>query len=383
MEFKLDRNRKYALALEGGGGRGAYEIGAWKALREEGIQLIAVSGTSVGAINGAAVASDDMETAERFWKSLTYSQVMEVDDSVMESLMKKDFLHMDVVGTAKTLKGTLLNRGFDITPLRQTLMEAIDEDKVRSSPVEFYIVTFSIDDMKEVVVRAKDLADGELYDMMIASAYLPVFRNEKLGGKRYVDGGVYNRLPISTLADKGYRDIIAIELNSIGPIQKYDEYGSDIHFIKPVSDLGGLMQFEPAVSERNFRLGYFDAIKMMYGLSGSSYYLDRRFTEEEAHSSLVRFISSYCRHENIRCSLRLINENYIPALAGRVRASKEDYYGIFAAALESAAEAAGIDRFHIFTEQELLAKVLRIYDPASGNIPKPLTRSIPSFTKGR
>ena len=53
MELKLDRNKTYGLALEGGGAKGAYQIGAWKALREAGIRFSAVSGTSVGALNGA------------------------------------------------------------------------------------------------------------------------------------------------------------------------------------------------------------------------------------------------------------------------------------------------------------------------------------------
>ena len=43
MELKLDRNKTYGLALEGGGAKGAYQIGAWKALREAGIRFSAVS----------------------------------------------------------------------------------------------------------------------------------------------------------------------------------------------------------------------------------------------------------------------------------------------------------------------------------------------------
>ena len=41
MELKLDRNKTYGLALEGGGAKGAYQIGAWKALREAGIRSTA------------------------------------------------------------------------------------------------------------------------------------------------------------------------------------------------------------------------------------------------------------------------------------------------------------------------------------------------------
>ena len=158
MEFKLDRSKEYALALEGGGGRGAYEVGAWQALAEEGIKFCAVAGTSVGAINGAAVAADQLETAIWFWKNLTYSQVMEVDDSVMDKLVRKDITNLDIRVAAKTLTDTLRNRGFDISPLKNTLQKAIDDRAVLDSPMEFYIVTFSVDDMKGVVVRAKDLA---------------------------------------------------------------------------------------------------------------------------------------------------------------------------------------------------------------------------------
>lgn len=47
---------KTGLVLGGGGSRGAYELGVWKALRELGIEIQVVVGTSIGAINGALVA---------------------------------------------------------------------------------------------------------------------------------------------------------------------------------------------------------------------------------------------------------------------------------------------------------------------------------------
>ena len=47
---------KYALVLAGGGTKGAYQIGALKALKELGIEIEAITGASIGAINGAIVA---------------------------------------------------------------------------------------------------------------------------------------------------------------------------------------------------------------------------------------------------------------------------------------------------------------------------------------
>ena len=66
MELKLDKSKTYAIALEGGGARGAYQIGAWRALVEAGIRFNAVSGTSVGSLNGAMMAMRDLKKAEEF-----------------------------------------------------------------------------------------------------------------------------------------------------------------------------------------------------------------------------------------------------------------------------------------------------------------------------
>ena len=56
MEPLLDLSKEYGIVLDGGGARGAYQIGAWKALKEAGVKVNAVAGTSVGALNGALFA---------------------------------------------------------------------------------------------------------------------------------------------------------------------------------------------------------------------------------------------------------------------------------------------------------------------------------------
>ena len=60
-KIKLDLSREYGLVLEGGGAKGSFQIGAWRALREAGIKLKGVSGVSVGALNGALICMDDPE----------------------------------------------------------------------------------------------------------------------------------------------------------------------------------------------------------------------------------------------------------------------------------------------------------------------------------
>lgn len=63
MEPLLDLTKEYGLVLDGGGARGAYQIGAWTALEEAGVNVCAVAGTSVGALNGALICMDSVENA--------------------------------------------------------------------------------------------------------------------------------------------------------------------------------------------------------------------------------------------------------------------------------------------------------------------------------
>jgi predicted acylesterase/phospholipase RssA len=65
------------LVLGGGGAKGAYQVGCWKALRECGLaQFGALAGTSVGALNAVLVAQDAFERAERIWHDMRFGRVL-------------------------------------------------------------------------------------------------------------------------------------------------------------------------------------------------------------------------------------------------------------------------------------------------------------------
>ena len=136
MELKLDINIEYGLVLEGGGAKGAYQIGAWKALKEAGIHIKGIAGTSVGALNGALIAMDDFEKAEKIWETIRYSRVMDVDDDLMEQLKTSGLKDIAVLGLSELIpaaKKVLKDRGFDIGPLRSLIEEVVDEEKIRNS----------------------------------------------------------------------------------------------------------------------------------------------------------------------------------------------------------------------------------------------------------
>ena len=123
MELKLDKSKTYAIALEGGGARGAYQVGAWRALDEAGVRYDAVSGTSVGSLNGAMMAMRDLSRAEDFWNNIRFSQVMRVDDATMKCVFQKDFKDLDLKSLFHTAVDTVRQGGFDVEPLRALLRE--------------------------------------------------------------------------------------------------------------------------------------------------------------------------------------------------------------------------------------------------------------------
>ena len=69
--------KKIGLVLAGGGGRGAYQIGVWKALRKAGLEryITSVSGSSVGGLNAALFIQNNLELAENIWKSLCMKKI--------------------------------------------------------------------------------------------------------------------------------------------------------------------------------------------------------------------------------------------------------------------------------------------------------------------
>ena len=88
MQLKIDNSRTYAIALEGGGAKGGYEIGVWKALDEAGIKYNAVSGTSVGALNGGMMAMRDLNGAMNAWLDMRLSKIMDLSAEQEENLSR-------------------------------------------------------------------------------------------------------------------------------------------------------------------------------------------------------------------------------------------------------------------------------------------------------
>ncbi len=354
MKLKFDTTKKYAIALAGGGAKGAYQIGAWQAFEEAGLDIVAVSGTSVGALNGAMMAMHDRKLAENLWTNISISQVIDYDDPQLMRALAGDFGDISVRGVLRALSEFIKGRGLDVTPLRKLMTENIDEDAVRKSDMELYIITYSLTERKELELRAKDLDEGTLHDMLLASAYLVSFRNEPLGGKRYTDGGVADVLPLHVLIENGYKDIIGVRLQGLGFERKVDiPPDVNVTIIEPGFRMGRTLNFDAEKSAYHLRMGYLDAQRALYGLHGEEYYIDRTITERRAYRLLASAVMAYFKDMGTRLSLREVNERALPRLA-RSAEIDADYYGVLIKCIESAAIEAGIEKEKIYADWELI-----------------------------
>ena len=258
MKLRIDLEKEYGIVLEGGGARGAYQIGVWKALREAGMKIKGVAGTSVGALNGALICMDDLGKAEEIWGNMTYSTVFNVDDSMIGKLKKFGVRSMKVTDAAAEFRRLFSDRGLDIAPLKKLLEETVDEERIRRSPRDFCAASFSVTDRKEEDFDVKAAPLGTIKDIMMASAYFPGFKQEKLGGKTYLDGGSVNNVPVDLLTDRGYKDIIVIRLYGIGvDRRRFMDIPEDVtvHEIAPRRNLGGILEFDSARTRKNMQLG--------------------------------------------------------------------------------------------------------------------------------
>ncbi len=353
----------YGLVLEGGGAKGAYHIGVYRALLEEGIEVGGVVGTSIGAINGAMIAQGDHEKCSDLWKNVTYSMVMDVDDREIEKLMSLKPSKENFAFVGEQIKRLVGDRGFDITPLKDLLKEYIDEEKARTSGLDFGIVTVNLSELKPVYIFLEDIPDGELCQYLLASAYLPIFKAEKLGGKRYIDGGFYDNLPYRMLVEKGYKKLILVRTNAVGITRKIDLEEEETITISPSGELGNLMEFDQVRAQENIKMGYYDGLRAFRNLKGHKYYIKAR--DDKFYLDYILKI----REDQVREMEKILKihggdykrtllEAIIPKIASLLSLDKNhSYEDIIIGLLEKYAEKNNIDRYKIYDFEELLQVV--------------------------
>jgi len=259
---------KTALILGGGGSRGSYQVGVWKALRELGIEIDMVAGTSVGAINGISIAMNNFEQAEELWLNTRTAEVFDIaKEKNPDKLSEMD----EAWGLAREM---LLHGGAESTGLMELLKNFVEEDSFRKSSIEYGLVTTEIPALKGHYLFKSDIPEGKLFDFVVASAScFPAAHYHVIDDVKYIDGAYTDNLPIKMALDKNASRIIAVDLQGLGIIRKTalrhaEERADDFIYIRSKWDLGNILTFETPRMERNMKLGYLDAMKAFHQLEG-------------------------------------------------------------------------------------------------------------------
>ncbi len=257
-----------AVALCGGGTKGAYELGVWKAIRQLEIDYHIVTGTSIGAINGALLVSGDFELAEELWDTIRLEDVM-LDGVNLDNTIEGMYNQREAL--RPFLKNYMKNKGADISPFLEFIDRMVDENKVRNSDVDYGLVTVQASTLKALELTKEEIPQGKLKDFIMASASIfPIFPMHKIDGETYLDGCYYDNLPIDLALKMGADDVITVDLHT-SPVHPNYVNKPYVTYIKPSRSLGTMLNFDRKVLDDNIRLGYQDAMKAFGWMIGSKY----------------------------------------------------------------------------------------------------------------
>ncbi len=189
---------KVAFVLGGGGHLGAHEVGMLRALLERGVVPDLVVGTSVGAINGAAVAAEPTPAA-----------ITRLSDMWMQ-IENSDAFDSSVLGRLTTLARSRTHL-HENDALRRLLSRSLPAEQIEDLPVTFECVAACIETASE-----RWFSSGPLVDAVMASSAVPgILPPLELGGEHFLDGGIVNSIPISRAVELGAREIFVLQAGRI------------------------------------------------------------------------------------------------------------------------------------------------------------------------
>lgn len=258
------------LCLSGGGARGAYQIGVCMALEEAGIfeRIEVISGTSIGAVNAAMLGCLPVEKVKNIWYSIP-NEVLHKTENFFKRAYKEN---------TKFLR----NGFYDLSVLRKVIKDNIDFEVLKKNRVFITLSDCGVEDggisaiikstyrhyvkQRKQAVYSKlwEHSRSEILQQVVASCSIPlVFPIAKIDGKQYVDGGLYDNVPVKPLVDYGCDEIIVIHLDKI-PYHYIKKYPNvSFHVFKSSKPLGMILKFDEEQSIKRFIIGYQDGLNYL------------------------------------------------------------------------------------------------------------------------
>ena len=336
-----DTPRK-ALVLAGGGARGSYQVGVWRALTELGWNPQIITGTSVGSLNGAMFALDLYETARDMWTSIRSQDVMELPEETRNLTELHQFLR-DVVRAG----------GMDVTPLEEIVERVLDEDALRASPIRFGLVTVEKRGLKPRELPLEEIPKGKVKDYLLASAAcFPALRAKQIDGVQFLDGGYRDNMPTGLAQKMGAEELVCVDLEGVG-ITLPNRTGLPTTMVRSYWELGDILHFDPDTARRNIELGYYDTLRAFGRLRGCAYAVAKNEqTAQDAAAFRQRFDAVQ----------KAVKAKYPVTLTADLALKLANMQDAELAPLEAAAEDVGVDPTRYYTVETLAKAFLETCD---------------------
>lgn len=268
------------LVLAGGGGKGAYQIGVWKALEEYGVSrnVSAVSGTSVGALNAALFVQRDFEKAENVWLNISSDKMLKLNrdqmkSQIVSSLSNLTSLHsIEAAALTSVFFTKKYNQGlFSRDGLIRIMDESVCFDQIKYSDVPCFASCLEIPALKVKYFQVSGINESKAKSVLLATSALPViYEPESIDGKTYIDGGVPtfgDNVPLKPLYDIGIRNFLVVHLNRESVIDNELYPDARILQIVPRENQGdlieGTLDFSRDGARRRIQQGYNDAVSIL------------------------------------------------------------------------------------------------------------------------
>lgn len=250
---------KLGLVFAGGGGKGAYQIGVWKALRETGLDnyVSAAAGTSVGGLNAALFLQGDYEKAEDIWKNIS-------PDQILSSHVR--------TGKARRRGGSLFTRD----GLAKIIDQSLDMSVFDQSDKNCYLSCYKVKEKSNGILEdrasyfnMREFSHEERKSLLLATSAIPfIFPKEKIRDMYLVDGSVKDNVPIEPLCGvEGCDMVLAVHLNRDSDFIDSGRFpNAHVLEIVPLDGLGGVfsgtLDFKPEHARKRILQGYDEAMPL-------------------------------------------------------------------------------------------------------------------------
>ena len=245
-----EKAKGIGLVLDGGGGKGAYQLGVIKALTENNLleDVTMLAGSSIGAVNSMLYAMENLDLMYQAWDEITMLTLFDISADQLAS----GSIH------------------FSRNDMIRLCDKYTDYDKLKTSKYDIYHTIARTSGFPEKYdaeyVRINDLSHDMIKQVLMASTALPaVYDAVEINGARYRDGGLADNTPIKPLYEAGIRSFIVISLNSNKVVDESAFPDAHIIHIKPSRNLGSVLDgtLNFSKNEVKFRemLGYKDGLR--------------------------------------------------------------------------------------------------------------------------